>query len=197
MFLTTVIIPDYLQLIIVPLLIFFARILDVSIGTIRIIMIARGHKYVAPLLGFFEVFIWLLAMRAILKNIDAPINFLAYCSGFAMGNYVGIVIEQKLAMGMVIIRIITRQDPVKLLEKLRDQGFSVTSVPADGLFGPVKILFSVVKRRNISKVLDLVKTLHPNAFYTIEDIGTVSKPLNVPMHPPKKRIFHHLRLTRK
>lgn len=160
--------------IIIPLLIFIARILDVSIGTIRIIFVAKGMKYLAPVLGFFEVLIWLLAIRQIMQNLNNPIHFIAYACGFATGNYVGMLIEHKLAMGVALIRIITKKEAAKLVNRLRENGYIVTDVNAEGNRGPVRIIFTVIKRKEIKRFVDLLRRFYPKAFYTIEDVVFVS-----------------------
>ena len=95
---------DTFTYVILPLLIFLARIADVSIGTIRIVMVAKGQKMIAPILGFFEVLIWLLAISKIMQNLDNWVCYVAYGAGFATGNYIGMIIEEKLAMGIKIGR---------------------------------------------------------------------------------------------
>ncbi|MCF7794547.1 MAG: DUF5698 domain-containing protein [Candidatus Cloacimonetes bacterium] len=94
---------------ILPILIFISRIFDVSLGTLRIIFVNKGMRYLAPIIGFFEVLIWLIVISQVMQNMNSPINYIAYAAGFATGNYVGILIEQKLAMGITLIRIITRK----------------------------------------------------------------------------------------
>ena len=101
---------DYVSLIIIPLLIFVARIFDVTLGTIRIILVSRGVKIPAALLGFFEVLIWLIAIGRVMQNLNNVSNYIAYAGGFAMGNFVGIYIENKLAMGLLSIRVVTAKD---------------------------------------------------------------------------------------
>jgi uncharacterized protein YebE (UPF0316 family) len=118
--------------IVIPLLIFCARICDVSIGTIRIVFVSRGQKLFAPLLGFFEVLIWLLAIGKIMQNLDNVAAYLSYAGGFATGNFIGLWIEQKLAVGMVILRVITRKDASVLVSELENRGFGVTSIDARG-----------------------------------------------------------------
>lgn len=156
--------------VVIPLLIFFARILDVSIGTLRIVFIARGAKKIAPILGFFEVLIWLIAMTQIMKNINNVAGYLAWASGFAVGNYVGLLIEEKLAMGNLVVRIITAKAANKLVEQLRLNGFGVTSIDAKGSQGDVSVIFTVVKRKNLNNVLECINEYNPNAFYTIENV---------------------------
>lgn len=156
--------------VILPLLIFMARVVDVSIGTLRIAFLARGEKTLAPLLGFFEVLIWLLAIGQIFRHLDNFLCYLGYAGGFAMGNYVGLIMEEKLAFGTQIIRIIVRDDGQKLIDAFRRKGWGVTVVAGKGATGDVRILFAVLKRKEIAQALEILNKLHPQAFYTIEDI---------------------------
>ncbi|MBN1598417.1 MAG: DUF2179 domain-containing protein [Bacteroidales bacterium] len=160
---------------ILPLLIIIARIVDVSIGTLKIIFISRGNMALAPVLGFFEVLVWLLAVTKIFENLDNWICYFAYPLGFAIGSFVGIKLEEKLAIGVQLIRIITRKDASQLIQKLRDNGYAVTSISAEGSQGKVGVLYSVVNRKNIPDCVSVIKELNPNAFYTIEDIRFVSQ----------------------
>jgi uncharacterized protein YebE (UPF0316 family) len=143
----------------ISILIFCARILDVSLDTMRIIFISRGSRLIPPLLGFFEVLIWLLAITQIFRNLNGFVYYVAYAGGFAMGNFVGICIERKLAVGNLIIRVITGKDSTELLNHLNNEGFGFTTVNAEGSQGSVKIIFMVIKRRNLEKVSDIVKRL--------------------------------------
>ena len=163
---------DVFNYVILPLIIFLSRVLDVSIGTLRIMLISRGNRMLAPLLGFVEVLVWLLAITQIIKNLNNVISFLAYGSGFAFGNYVGIWLESKLALGMQTVRIITRSQLQALPMILRDEGFAVTTVKARGAKGPVDIIYSVVPRRYVKKVMELSNLVAPKAFITIEDVRT-------------------------
>jgi uncharacterized protein YebE (UPF0316 family) len=160
---------------ILPLLIFVARIADVSIGTIRVIFISRGLKYLAPIVGFFEILIWLLAIGQIMKNLSNPVCYIAYAGGFAMGNFVGIWIAEKLSLGVVLIRVVTKKDASELLECLKSADYGVTSVDGHGTAGQVQVVFTIVPRREVKSVVDLVKKFNPKAFYSIEEVGFVKK----------------------
>ncbi|WP_084222215.1 DUF2179 domain-containing protein [Thermodesulfobacterium hydrogeniphilum] len=157
------------------LFIFIAKICDVSLGTIRIVLLARGLQLQASIIGFFEVLIWVIVVSHIINHLDHPFYYVTFAAGFAFGNYIGLYLENKIAMGNVLIRVMTRSEPEKLLKLLREKGFIVTSVNAEGRDGPIKILFSVVKRKQIPKFLTLVQKNCPQAFYTIEDIRDVKR----------------------
>jgi uncharacterized protein YebE (UPF0316 family) len=161
--------------VILPILIILARICDVTIGTIRIIVLSRGHKYLAPLLGFFEVLIWITVTAKIIQNLHNPICYFAYAGGFALGNLVGIIVEERLAMGIVVIRVITNQDASRLITRLRNDGYGVTSIPAQGSMGLVHVIFTVVKRCHLDEVEAMIREFNPQAFYSIEDVRYVSK----------------------
>ncbi len=157
-----------------PFLIFLARIIDVTIGTIRIIMISKGQKFWAPFLGFFEILVWLLAISRIFANLDNWICYLAYAAGFATGNYIGLRIEEKLAMGIVKIQIITRKSADLLIERLKALGYGITHHDAMGGSEEVSIIYSIIKRTDLYKVVEQIKTYNPKAFYSIEDVRFVS-----------------------
>ncbi len=155
---------------VVPLLIFFARILDVSIGTLRIMVVSRGMRGYASLLGFFEVLIWLIAIGQVLQNLNGWISYISYAGGFAAGTYVGMSIERRLTYGMCIVRIVVPLSNMQLSHKLRNLGIRVTEIDASGAQGPVQVLFSIIKRKQLSTVLETVKKEVPEAFYSVEDV---------------------------
>jgi len=161
--------------ILLPLLIFIARVADVSLGTVRVIFITRGLKYLAPIVGFFEILIWLLAIGQIMRNLSNPVCYIAYAGGFATGNYVGIWIAEKLSLGVVLIRVITSKDASELLEYLKSADYGVTNVDAQGLAGKVQVVFTIVRRREVASVVNLIKQFNPKAFYTIEEVGFVEE----------------------
>lgn len=158
-----------------PLLIFLARISDQSIGTVRLIFLSKGQKVLAPLLGFFEVIIWLLAVSQIMNHLDNVLAYVAYGGGFAMGNYIGIVLEERLSIGNVLIRIIPKKDTRELIQFLRENNYGVTSVKAEGSRGEVDIVFTIIKRKSIEHVVSIINQFNPNAFYTIEDVRSINE----------------------
>jgi uncharacterized protein YebE (UPF0316 family) len=165
---------------IIPFLIFLARICDVSIGTIRIIFVSKGNKRIAPILGFFEVLIWITAISKIMQNLDNYVNYVAYAAGFATGNFVGMIIEEKLAMGIQMIRIITHQSGDELVQSLNSKGYGATSVEAKGAKEKVHLIYSIVQRQELDRVIQVIDTVNPKAFYTIEDVKAVNEGIFVP-----------------
>ncbi len=164
---------EIFKLIVIPLLIFLARICDVTLDTARIIYVSRGMKLLAPLIGFFEVLIWLLSITQIMHNLTNVVYYIAYAGGFAMGNFIGIYIEERMAIGTVVIRIITQKDASKLVGFLKGDGYGVTYIDAQGTLGPVKIVFTIIKRRDVGRVIGIIRKFNPLAFFTIEDIRSV------------------------
>ncbi len=161
--------------VILPLLIFCARIIDVSMGTIRIIFVSRGLRKLAPVLGFFEISIWLLAIGQIMRNLDNPLSYIAYAGGFAMGNFVGMTIEDRLSIGTVVLRIITSNGADRLVDFLKQENHGVTTIDGDGAYGKVKIIFSVIGRQDIPRVVEKIQQFNPHAFYSIEDVRHVNE----------------------
>jgi uncharacterized protein YebE (UPF0316 family) len=166
--------------IIVPLLILLARVIDVSLDTIRVIMVAKGYRKLAPFIGFFQVLIWIITISRIMANLGIWTTYIGYAGGFAIGTYVGMKIEEKLALGYELIRVITKADASKLMTELISKGFHITFVEGAGRDGKVGILFIVQKRKVIKEIIELIKQYNPNAFYSIEDVRFVSGPGYLP-----------------
>lgn len=166
---------DIVTYILLPLFIFFARIFDVSLGTLRIIFVTKGMRKVAPFVGFFEVLIWLLAISRIMQDLDNWVCYVAYAGGFATGNFVGMYLEERLAIGHEMIRVITRKDATNLIEDLRNRGYGVTSVKAEGIEGEVAVIYIIARRSMIQEVLDEINQFNPRALYTVESIKYVNK----------------------
>ncbi len=172
---------------VLPFLIFFSRIVDVTIGTVRIIMVSKGQKIWAPILGFFEVFVWLVAISRIFDDLDNWICYFAYALGFAVGNYFGLMLEEKLAMGIVRIQIITRKTADELIQNLRSSGYRITHHDAKGASEDVSIIYSILKRTELPKITEQIKKYNPKAFYTIEDVRFVSQGV-IPLKSATRRL---------
>jgi len=149
--------------------------MDVSINTIRIIYVLGGRRMTATLLGFFESFIWLMAIRQIFEHLDNWVCYIAYPGGFAMGILVGMMIEERIAYGKVIVRIITRKDVSELIAFLNSQQFRYTRVDSEGLDGPESLVFTVLPRENLEELLTKMKNILPTAFYTVEKVNRAAE----------------------
>jgi uncharacterized protein YebE (UPF0316 family) len=161
--------------VVLPLLIFCSRILDQTAGTLRLVFVSKGYKTIAPVFAFLESMIWLLAIGEVMKHLSNAACFIAYAGGYAMGNYVGMLIDEKLSLGNVIIRVILTKSTDELVHKLRDSNYGLTVVDAEGAVEKVKILFSTVKRKDAKGFIDIVNDYNPHAFYTIEEVRTVNE----------------------
>lgn len=188
---------SFFSYILLPLLIFLARIGDVSINTIRIIYVLGGRKMMATCLGFFESFIWLMAIRQIFEHLDNWICYIAYPGGFAMGILIGMMIEEKIAYGKVIVRTITRKDIQPLKDFLIDQNFRFTAIRAIGRDGEENVVFTVLERERLNELIGQLRTLLPTAFYTIEKVNRASDDFVEARESPSRGLVSWLRSIRR
>lgn len=166
---------DWFTWVFLPLIVFATRVLDVTLGTMRIIFLSRGRKYLAPLLGFIEVLIWITVVSQIVGGARNMVAYIAYAAGFAVGNYVGMAIEDRLAIGTLVIRIILSRDGKTLVDKLREDGFGVTYVDGHGTTGPVMLVYTVVMRKELERVVDIIHSTSPKSFFTVEELRSVQQ----------------------
>ena len=164
-------IPYYL----LPVVIFLSRIADVSLGTLRITMVSRGYKIQSAILGFFEVLIWVIVVAQLLTDLNSWINYIAYAAGFSAGTYIGLLIEDKMKVGTVLVRIITLHKSLELIESLKEAGIAVTIIDGKGGYNDVKIIFTIMKRKKLNTVYDLVNQIDPDAFFSTEEVKYSNK----------------------
>lgn len=157
-----------------PLYIFAAEVCVVTLSTMRTIFVARGMKFLAPLLGAFEVSIWLFAIGEVMKNLSDWRCSAAFAGGFTLGNFLGILLEEKLAMGSVGVRMITHRDASRLIDPLRAAGYGVTCIDAEGATGPVHVIYTVIKRKELERVLMIARRFHPQLFYSVDDLHSAA-----------------------
>jgi uncharacterized protein YebE (UPF0316 family) len=153
-----------------PLSIFLAEVCVVTLSTLRIIFIARGRKVLAPLIGFFEVGLWLFAIGQVMKHLSDPGCYLGFAAGFTLGNFLGIYLEGRLALGTLVVRVITPRDAAPLVAGMRAAGYGVTSQEGRGAAGPVRVVLTVVPRKELGQVTALIEAFDPDAFYAVEDV---------------------------
>jgi uncharacterized protein YebE (UPF0316 family) len=162
-------------LVVLPFMIFCARVCDMSLDTIRVIFMSKGIKYLPAIIGFFEVIIWLVAIGQVMNNLTNVVCYIAYGAGFATGTIVGMAIEEKLSLGLTSVRIITKEDPSDLMQYLRMHDYGVTSIDGEGATGKVKMVFTIIKRQDLSHVISIIKQFNPAAFYSIEEVKSVAE----------------------
>ena len=158
-----------------PMLIFAARVFDVTLGTMRIIFTSRGLRNLAPVLGFIETFVWIIAVSSLVKHAQNVAAYVGYAGGFATGTFVGMLIENRLAMGTLTIRAIIRRDPKELITTLHEAGFGVTFVDGHGSAGDVKIIYSTVKRADLPAIIDIFHRTLPGAFLSVEEVRSTEQ----------------------
>lgn len=157
-----------------PLIIYFARITDVSIGTFRVISVTRGHRYLAAFLGFFEVSIWILAASQVIVHLDHWVNLLAYAGGFSTGNIIGMWIEQRVALGIQTLMFISRGKAHAVAERLRFAGFVVTTLAGSGRDGPVSVGLAVVPRKLTPGAFAAAREIDPDVILTVQDVRSTT-----------------------
>lgn len=188
--------PQLFSYVVLPLLIFMARVTDVSLSTMRVMFIMNGARRWAPLLGFFEALIWLLAIGQIIQNISNAYSYLAYAGGYATGTYIGMRIEAKIAIGRMVVRVISKQDVSPLIDWLVGQGYRYNTVEAIDHEGNANILFSVVPRSKLEAFLEAVRYFQPDAYYTVESVKRVSDDDSAPERQ-RSGIGRYMPLVRK
>ena len=152
------------------LVIFCLRILDVSVGTLRVMYMVRGDRFKAVPLAFFESAVWIFAISKVIREVDNWPNMVAFAAGFAAGTLVGITLEQWIASGRVVARVISRANKDRLVEALRGCDFGVTVLAGEGREGEQYILFVVAPRRRARELLRLVREIEPHAFITVDPV---------------------------
>lgn len=155
--------------------IFFARVIDVTLATIRTLMVVQGRKVQAALIGFFEVGIYVTVLGKVVSSLENPYNLLAYCAGYAAGNYVGITIENKIALGNLMAQIILKTaENHTLVDALRENGFGVTIIQGEGINGPKEILSIALNRKDLTRLRTLIREYEKEAFITVSSINPIS-----------------------
>lgn len=188
---------EFYSYFLLPFLIFLARICDVSINTIRIIYVLGGRKATATLLGFFESLIWLLAISQIFEHLDNWICYVAYPGGFAVGILVGMIIEERIAYGKVIVRIITRKEIIPLTKFLEQKEFRYTGLKAIGRNGEENVVFTVLEREKLDELLPFLRNSLPTAFYTIERVNRASDDYALATDSERRGVLSWLRSIRR
>lgn len=169
---------------------------DVSLGTLRGIFLHKGIKKLVPILGFFEVLIWIVVISQVMKNLNNWMCYLAWAGGYGMGTVVGMKIEERLALGLRVIRIITHQSCESLIAALKEKRRGVTIIDGHGAMGPIKMIFTVVKRKEVKDVEEIIAHHQPQAFYSVEDITNVRYGTFMPTDNNKLDVFKRLFSTR-
>ncbi len=180
---------DWYNWVLLPILIFVSRLGDVSLGTLRHLFLSKGLKKVVPIIGFVEVMIWLIAIRQVFNNLNNIACFMAWAGGFSFGTYVGMIIEEKIAYGMQVIRIISNANNENLKTEFKKINQGYTIVDGEGAQGSVKLIYVIVKRKTKADVIKLIHAHLPDSFYSIEDVKNSSMGMFL---EPRKSSFKNM-----
>lgn len=153
-----------------PVMIFFGRIIDVSLGTLRIIFVSKGEKYKAPIIGFFEVLIWIVIISEIFSRANDMLAYISYAGGYAAGNFIGILIEQHIAFGIILCRIYTRKNGAELVSIFNKNNYGATLLQGTGSVEKIEIIETVIERKEMKIIEKLVTEFDPDVFYVVEDV---------------------------
>ncbi|MDH3943825.1 MAG: DUF5698 domain-containing protein [Anaerolineae bacterium] len=156
-------------------LIFVLRVANMSLDTVRVMMVMRGKKLPAWLLGFIQTVIYVAVLTTVITDLSNLLNLIAYAAGFATGNVVGMWVEERLAIGHINLRIISPNLGNAIVEKLREKGYGVTEIPARGMDGAVTLVSASIYRRHVGDVMGIVNSVDPEAFMTAEDMRPVRR----------------------
>lgn len=157
-----------MNLILPALVIFALRLVDVSLGTLRIQFVVQGRTRLAGVTAFFESLVWTLAAVQVLTHLDEPLKIVGYAGGYAAGTVLGAKIENRIGLGSRLVRVVSPVESPPVGPVLHDAGFAVTVVNGEGAYGGVRVTFSVVPRRQVERVMDLIRNHNPQAFVTVE-----------------------------
>jgi len=156
-------------------IIFILRVLDMSLDTLRVLVVMRGRRAAAWVLGFFQALIFVLAISSVLNDLDNPLNILGYAAGFATGNVIGMLIEERLAIGHTQLSIVSSSLGAAIAERLRQEGYAITEIPARGRDGMVTLLSCSVLRKNVDRVQKMINDVDATAFVTSEDVRPIRR----------------------
>jgi uncharacterized protein YebE (UPF0316 family) len=156
-------------------LIFMLRVGDMTLDTLRVLVVMRGRKGVAWIFGFFQALIFVVAISSVLQNLNNPLNMIGYAAGFATGNVVGMMIEERMAIGHIHLRIVSSRLGSAIADKIRHEGYAITEISARGKDGMVSVLNCSVLRKNVSRIYKIVNEVDADAFITAEDVRPVRR----------------------
>ena len=158
-----------------PLAIMALRATDVTMATTRMLLIVRGRRGIVPIIGFFEILIWVTAVGTVVQHLDSPLHVVGYASGFALGNYLGLLLEERMALGLATVRTMVKTGGPALAAELREQGFGVTEMEGRGKDGVVDVLYSVAPRRVVGRCVDLINARAPESFVVVDEPRAVHR----------------------
>lgn len=176
-----------------PIMIFFGRICDVTLGTLRIIFVSKGERYKAPIVGFFEVFIWVVIISQIFSHANSIVAYLSYAAGYAAGNYVGILVENRIAFGYQLLRAYTKKEASDLIKILNKKDIGATFIRGEGAVSQVHIVEIVIDRKSLNEAINVISEFDGDIFYLVEDIRYKRKGIFASNKRSQTRFFQDLK----
>ncbi len=190
---------NFFNLVLMPLAIIAARIMDVSLGTVRVIAINRGDKNLAPLIGFFEVLIWIIIINQLLSSFQHWTWYVAYALGFASGTYIGMYISEQFTLGKAVVRVMTETSGKELIKELEKSNYKMAVVKTTFNTHEGVMLFVTIDSDELDDLLRLIHATNPKAVFSVEDVRRVSSELvSLRKHPVRRLFptFAHLRQSK-
>jgi len=182
--------PVLFSWVLLPLIILIARIIETSLKTIRQVYITKGFKYLAAGIGTGEVSVWLLSTGLVITNLTNIMCILTYIVGYVIGTILGIDIENRLKVGNVIVRVITKANPEPMIVELREKGFGITRLEGTGSYGSVvSVLLVLVPRHELDELLNILNRNYPGAIFSIEDIRSLKENVSIFYKERKKSLL--------
>jgi len=163
------------EAIVTALFIFFLRVLNVGIGTVRLVIVTRQQRLLASTLGFFEALIFAVTMASVVTDLTNVVNLLAYCGGFSVGSYLGMIFEARFITSFMSVNVITHERGHEIALALREAGYGVTETVGEGRDGTVSMIHSIVLNRDVPKMLEIIRSTQPEAFCAVEQARTVRR----------------------
>lgn len=153
---------------VIPLLVFVGGVADVSLGTVRMLMVTAGLRWQAALMAMAQIAVFVLAIGAVVTNLDNPFAVLGYTLGWGAGTFLGMWAEERAAFGYRLIQVINGDPTVHVADELRRRGLRVTRMDGHGMRGSVEVAMTVIPRRSLDTVRAHIMEIAPRAFITVE-----------------------------
>ena len=157
------------------LFVFAMRVIDMSLDTLRLLFVMRGRKLLAGSIGVIQATVFILAVSTVLKGPLDPLTVAGYALGFGAGVIIGMLVEQRLALGHAMLRVYSPGSGAAIAEALRAANFAVTEFTAHGRDGAITVINSAIARRDIARAQDIVKQIDPGAFITVDEIQPLQR----------------------
>lgn len=156
-------------------IILFAKIVEVSLQTVRVVLITKGEKTIGAIIGFFEVIIWIVVASTVITGLaEDPLKAVFYALGFALGNFFGSMLEEKIGLGVSEVQIIVKEEHgIELAQFIRSQGYAVTVIEGNGLNQKRHVLYAMIPRKQVRELSKQIKSYQDNSVITVHEIKPI------------------------